>query len=347
MSNQNDMKYLKKICRGLLLCSTGIVLATTYNAYHTIKESNKLSLAQELGDEGSLTFSFYLDASDNPVLSILSSDSNYILSDDDYEKFNQLLHNEIYPISKLDLTGLGGEVDFSKVDLSGITDVSFQNVQDNFDYSPFSNYNFDSISFFYSPMNDSLQTFLKSTELDYSTVSVSNGDFDIIAYLEEAGKVPNKLDIRIYGGFYEETLPEVSARKVNMHYYFDHHQLLDVDVSLSDKVEEANFSFAILSDNSQDIFIDDVSIDSNNSDLELSFVNDDEDRLTMEFSSISSASLPDGSYVTFENIDCSDSSLFTSFDNLSGFSYSDGKGKELSYVNKNSSNPKVKSLNYY
>ena len=98
MSNQNDMKYLKKICRGLLLCSTGIVLATTYNAYHTSKEYDKLSLAQELGDEDSLTFSFYLDASDNPVLSILSSDSNYILSDDDYEKFNQLLHNEIYPI---------------------------------------------------------------------------------------------------------------------------------------------------------------------------------------------------------------------------------------------------------
>ena len=42
MSNQNDMKYLKKICRGLLLCSTGIVLTTTYNAYHTSKEYDLL-----------------------------------------------------------------------------------------------------------------------------------------------------------------------------------------------------------------------------------------------------------------------------------------------------------------
>ena len=92
MSNQNDMKYLKKICRGLLLCSTGIVLATTYNAYHTIKESNKLSLAQELGDEGSLTFSFYLDASDNPVLSILSSDSNYILNDELENMFDRKIN---------------------------------------------------------------------------------------------------------------------------------------------------------------------------------------------------------------------------------------------------------------
>lgn len=166
------------------------------------------------------------------------------------------------------------------------------------------------ISFFYCSANESLKEFLKSIDLEHSTVDVSNEDFDIISYLEEVENTPNILDINVYGGFYGETLPELSARKVNMHYYFDHHQLLDVDVSLSDKVEEANFSFAILSDNSQDIFIDDVSIDSNNSDLELSFVNDDED-------------------------------------NLSGFSYSDGKGKDLSYVNKNSSNPKVKSLNYY
>lgn len=350
MSSQNDIKYLKKISRGLLLFFTGMIFATGYNAYHTSKEYDKLSFAQELGDEDSLTFSVYREKnSNNTVLSIISfnSDSDYALSDGDYEKLNQLLHNEIYPVSKLNLTDLGDEIDFSKVDVSGISDICFQGVQNNFDYTPFSNHNLSFISFFNCSTNESLKEFLKSIDLEHSTVDVSNEDFDIISYLEEVENTPNILDINVYGGFYGETLPELSARKVNMHYYFDHHQLLDVDVSLSDKVEEANFSFAILSDNSQDIFIDDVSIDSNNSDLELSFVNDDEDNLSMEFSSISSASLPDGSYVTFENIDCSDSSLFTSFDNLSGFSYSDGKGKELSYVNKNSSNHKVKSLNYY
>ena len=115
------------------------------------------------------------------------------------------------------------------------------------------------ISFFNCSANESLKEFLKSIDLEYSTVDVSNEDFDIISYLEEVENIPNILDINVYGGFYGETLPKLSARKVNMHYYFDHHQLLD----------------------------DDVCIDSNNSDL------------------------------------------------------------ELSYVNKNSSNPKVKSLNYY
>lgn len=182
-----------------------------------------------------------------------------------------------------------------------------------------------------------MKTFLKSNDLEYSTVDVSNEDFDVISCLEDVGKVPNILDISVYGGFYGETLPVISARKVNIHYYFDYPQLLDLDVSLSDKVEEANFSFGILHDELQDISFDDVSVVSNNSDLELSFVNEDEANLSMELSSISSFELPDGCYVTFENIDCTDNSLFTFFDT---------QGRELSYIDYNSSNPKVKSLRY-
>lgn len=347
MTTKNEIKYLKKINRGFLLFLTGIIFSSGYSSYHISKEIDKLSLAQELGDEDSLTFSVFQDEkSGNYFLSVISSNSNHKLSDGEYEKLNQLLHNEVYPISMLSLSGLGDEVDFSKVDLSGVSDVYFQGMQDNFDYTSFSEHTFDFFSFFNVSTNESLKEFLKSTDLEYSTIDVSNEDLDIISYLEEVGKTPNILDINVYGGFYGETLPVISAREVNMHYYFDYHQLLDIDVSLSDKVEEANFSFSTLTDDSQDIFLDNVSVDSNNSDLELSFVNVDQDNLSMDFSSISSLELPDGAYATFENIDCRDTSLFISLENLSGFSYSDGQGKEVSYIDKNSSNPKVKSLRY-
>ena len=347
MVNDNDLKKIEKIRRGLLLLSSGMLLATGYNAYHTSKEYDKLSLAQELGDDDSLIFSvFQEEKSGNNVLSITSFDAEHKLSDGDYEKLDQLLHNEVYPISKLNLAGLGDEVDFSKVDLSGISNICFQNMQNNFDYASFSDNTFVFLSFFDVSVNESLKDFFKSTDLEYSTVDVSNSDLDVISYLEEVGKAPNILDINVYGGFYGETLPVFSAREVNMDYYFDHYQLLDLDVSLSDQVEEANFSFSTLQDDSQDISLADISVDCNNSDLELSFVNDDEEKLSMELGSVSSIELPDESYVTFENIDCNDSSLFTSFDNLSGFSYSDTQGKEFTYIDRNSSNSKVKNLRY-
>lgn len=348
MTTKNEIKYLEKISRGLLLFSAGMFFTFGYNTYHMTKECDKLSFAQELGDEDSLTFSVFQDEKSGKLfLSVISSNSSYKLSDGEYEKLNQLLHNEVYPISILSLSGLGDEVDFSRVDLSGVSDVYFQGMQDNFDYTSFSEHTFDFLSFFNVSTNESLKEFLKSTDLEYSTIDVSNEDFDVISYLEEAGQTPNVLDINVYGGgFYGETLPELSARKVNMHYYFDHYQLLDIDVSLSDEVEDINFSFSTLHSDSEDISLADVSVDSNNSDLELSFVNEDQNNLSMSFSSVSSLALPDGAYATFENISCSDSSLFTSFDNLSGFSYLDGQGREISYIDKNSSNPKVRSLRY-
>lgn len=145
----HDKKF-GKISRGFLLFSTGMLLATGYNAYHTLKESDKFSLAQELGEEDTLTFSVFREnKSDNIVLSIISfnPDFDYKLSDEDYEKLDQLLHNEFYPISKLNLTDLGDEIDFSRVDLSGVSDICFQGVYDNFDYVPFSDNVFHFISF--------------------------------------------------------------------------------------------------------------------------------------------------------------------------------------------------------
>ena len=347
MSFDKDLKKYEKIGSGFLLFLAGMSLAQCYDAYHTLKEYDKLSLAQELGEDDSLTFSVFRDEkSDNYFLSVISSNSEYKLNDEDYEKLNQILSNEVHPISMLSLSGLGDEVDFSKVDLSAISDVYFQAMQDDFVYTAFFEHTFDFLCFSNVSINDSLKEFLKSTNLEYSTIEVSNEDLEVISYLEEVGKTPNILNINVYGGFYGDALPEFSAREVNMHYYFKYHQLLDIDVSLSDKVEEANFSFSNLSENSQDISFDDVSVDSNNSDLELSFVNVDRDNLSMELCSISSLELPDGSYATFENIDCTDNSLFTSLENLSGFSYSDGQGKEVSYIDKNSSNPAVKCLRY-
>lgn len=348
MTTKNEIRYLKKIGRGFLLLYTGMFLGLGYNAYHTSKEYDKLSLAQELGDHDSLTFSVFRDEkSANYFLSVISSNSNYKLNNEDYEKLNQLLHNEVYPISMLSLSGIGDEVNFSKVDLSGISDVYFQGMQENFDYTSFSDCTFHFLSFFNVATNESLKEFLKSIDLEHSTIDVSNEDLDIISCLEEVGSTPNILDINVYGGmFYGENLPELSAREVNMYYYCDYHQLLDIDVLLSDKVEEVNFSFSTLRGDSEDISFADIRVASSNADLELSFVNSEDDNLSMNLSSISLLELPDGAYATFENIDCSDTSLFLSLENLSGFSYSDGQGKEVSYIDKNSSNPAVKRLRY-
>ena len=61
MSFDKGLKKYEKIGSGFLLFLAGMSLAQCYDAYHTLKEYDKLSLAQELGEDDSLTFSVFRD----------------------------------------------------------------------------------------------------------------------------------------------------------------------------------------------------------------------------------------------------------------------------------------------
>ena len=86
-----------------------------------------------------------------------------------------------------------------------------------------------------------------------------------------------------------------------------------------------------------------MEITGDNPKLEINITKDDSS-CNLDIGTDTLFQVPDFSIVTLDNVTCSDSSAFSSLDNVSGLLCSDGEGSEIFYVDKESTNSKVKYL---
>lgn len=269
------------------------------------------------------------------------------MTEEEYDLLNRLINNEDISIDELNLVGLSRQIDFSKLDLSSIENVNFTRVSDDFDYSTFSNLGLRNLSFSNINFTDSLKSFLDSATLGFCDVHLSSDGHEIASYLADTEKSLAEISLSTFDEDFDfqNILSTLPTQRVELDYYYDsNHQPVDIHLDFSNSVREVNLEFHSIVE-TQNISLGDVYISSNNADFEVYFVDDDEE-MTVDINSDTRFSLPDQAYVSFENITCSNPGVFVSLSTVDGLDYSDGAGKEFYYIDKNSTNSKVKSLRY-
>ena len=311
---------------------------STYDA----AKNNPTKLIDELSDEDGLSFSI-----ENDRLCILKKDSDikYVFSDGSYDVLNRLLNNQYAGIDSLRLVGLGEEIDFSRLDLSGILEIEFSSMKDNFDYLGVLNDGYSNISFSDVSFNDSLGEFLDYQNLYYSDIFVSDDGTDIVSYLSDEEKRFGTFSTNFYDGNnnLSSFIPSLCTKRVNLNYYYSSDESpIDISVLLNERVDEVNLDFSSIVDE-QDFTLGTVEITGDNPELEIN-ISEDDSYCNLDIGTDTMFQVPDFSIVTLDNVTCSDSSAFSSLDNVSGLLYSDGEGSEIFYVDKESTNSKVKYL---
>ena len=336
------------ISKGLTIIIWAILIGNAALKDYESMKNRPTELIEELSNEDSLSFSVINDSfGNNKALLISSNDSTRQLTEEEYNLLNRLINNEDISIDELNLVGLSRQIDFSKLDLSSIENVNFTRVSDDFDYSTFSNLGLRNLSFSNINFTDSLKSFLDSATLDFCDVHLSSDGSEIASYLADTEKSLGEISLSTFDEDFDfqNILSPLPAQRIDLDYYYDNNrQPVDIHFDFFDSVREVDLEFHSIID-TQDISLGDVYMSSNNADFEVYFV-DDEEEMTVDINSNTSFSLPDQAYVSFENITCSNPEAFTSLSNVDGIDYSDGEGKEFSYIDKNSTNSKVKSLRY-
>ena len=337
-----DQKHTLNFLAGF--CIAGSLLISIDNAFsiYDVVKNNPTKLIDELSDEDGLSFSIKNDS-----LCILKKDSDikHVLSEDSYDVLNQLLNNQYTEIESLRLVRLGEEIDFSRLDLSDISEIEFSSMKDNFDYLGVLNNGYSNISFFDVSFNESLGEFLDHQNLYCSDIFVSDDGSDIVSYLSDEEKKFSSFSTNFYDGNnnLSSFIPSLCAREINLNYYYSNAASpLDISVLLNDRVDEVNLEFLSIVD-VQDFTLGTVEITGDNPKLEINITKDDSS-CNLDIGTDTLFQVPDFSIVTLDNVTCSDSSAFSSLDNVSGLLYSDGEGSEIFYADKESTNSKVKYL---
>lgn len=337
-----DQKHTLNFLAGF--CIAGSLLISIDNAFsiYDVVKNNPTKLIDELSDEDGLSFSIKNDS-----LCILKKDSDikHVLSEDSYDVLNQLLNNQYTEIESLRLVRLGEEIDFSRLDLSDISEIEFSSMKDNFDYLGVLNNGYSNISFFDVSFNESLGEFLDHQNLYCSDIFVSDDGSDIVSYLSDEEKKFSSFSTNFYDGNnnLSSFIPSLYAREINLNYYYSNAASpLDISVLLNDRVDEVNLEFLSIVD-VQDFTLGTVEITGDNPKLEINITKDDSS-CNLDIGTDTLFQVPDFSIVTLDNVTCSDSSAFSSLDNVSGLLYSDGEGSEIFYADKESTNSKVKYL---
>ena len=337
-----NQKHILNFMAGFCLASSLMLFIESACSVHDAVKNNPTKLIDELSDEDGL--SFFVE---NDSLHIFKEDSDikHALSDGSYDVLNRLLNNQYAEIESLRLVGLGEEIDFSRLDLSGISEIEFSSMKDNFDYLGVLNDGYSNISFSDVSFNGSLGEFLDYQNLYYSDIFVSDDGSDIVSYLSDEEKRFGTFSTNFYDGNnnLSSFIPSLCTKRVNLNYYYSSDESpIDISVLLNDRVDEVNLDFSSIVDE-QDFTLGTVEITGDNPELEIN-ISEDDSYCNLDIGTDTMFQVPDFSIVTFDNVTCSDSSAFSSLDNVSGLLYSDGEGSEIFYVDKESTNSKVKYL---
>lgn len=337
-----NQKHILNFMAGFCLASSLMLFIESACSIHDAVKNNPTKLIDELSDEDGL--SFFVE---NDSLHIFKEDSDikHALSDGSYDVLNRLLNNQYAEIESLRLVGLGEEIDFSRLDLSGISEIEFSSMKDNFDYLGVLNDGYSNISFSDVSFNGSLGEFLDYQNLYYSDIFVSDDGSDIVSYLSDEEKRFGTFSTNFYDGNnnLSSFIPSLCTKRVNLNYYYSSDESpIDISVLLNDRVDEVNLDFSSIVDE-QDFTLGTVEITGDNPELEIN-ISEDDSYCNLDIGTDTMFQVPDFSIVTFDNVTCSDSSAFSSLDNVSGLLYSDGEGSEIFYVDKESTNSKVKYL---
>lgn len=337
-----NQKHILNFMAGFCLASSLMLFIEDACSIHDAVKNNPTKLIDELSDEDGL--SFFVE---NDSLHIFKEDSDikHALSDGSYDVLNRLLNNQYVEIESLRLVGLGEEIDFSKLDLSSISEIEFSSMKDNFDYLGVLNDGYSNISFSDVSFNESLGEFLDYQNLYYSDIFVSDDGSDIVSYLSDEEKRFASFSTNFYDGNnnLSSFIPSLYTKKVNLNYYYSSDASpLDISVLLNDRVDEVNLEFSSIVDE-QDFTLGTVEITGDNPELEIN-ISEDDSYCNLDIATDTLFQVPDFSIVTLDNVTCSDNSAFSSLDNVSGLLCSDGEGSEIFYVDKESTNSKVKYL---
>ena len=337
-----NQKHILNFMAGFCLASSLMLFIESACSIHDAVKNNPTKLIDELSDEDGL--SFFVE---NDSLHIFKEDSDikHALSDGSYDVLNRLLNNQYAEIESLRLVGLGEEIDFSRLDLSGISEIEFSSMKDNFDYLGVLNDGYSNISFSDVSFNGSLGEFLDYQNLYYSDIFVSDDGSDIVSYLSDEEKRFGTFSTNFYDGNnnLSSFIPSLCTKRVNLNYYYSSDESpIDISVLLNGRVDEVNLDFSSIVDE-QDFTLGTVEITGDNPELEIN-ISEDDSYCNLDIGTDTMFQVPDFSIVTFDNVTCSDSSAFSSLDNVSGLLYSDGEGSEIFYVDKESTNSKVKYL---
>ena len=337
-----NQKHILNFMAGFCLASVLMSSIEAACSIHDAVKNNPTKLIDELSDEDGL--SFFIE---NDSLHIFKEDSDikHALSDGSYDVLNRLLNNQYVEIESLRLVGLGEEIDFSKLDLSSISEIEFYSMKDNFDYLGVLNEGYSNISFSDVSFNDSLGEFLDYQNLYYSDIFVSDDGSDIVSYLSDEEKRFGTFSTNFYDGNnnLSSFIPSLCTKRVNLNYYYSSDESpIDISVLLNERVDEVNLDFSSIVDE-QDFTLGTVEITGDNPELEIN-ISEDDSYCNLDIGTDTMFQVPDFSIVTLDNVTCSDSSAFSSLDNVSGLLYSDGEGSEIFYVDKESTNSKVKYL---
>ena len=337
-----NQKHILNFMAGFCLASSLMLFIESACSIHDAVKNNPTKLIDELSDEDGL--SFFVE---NDSLHIFKEDSDikHALSDGSYDVLNRLLNNQYVKIESLRLVGLGEEIDFSKLDLSSISEIEFSSMKDNFDYLGVLNDGYSNISFSDVSFNGSLGEFLDYQNLYYSDIFVSDDGSDIVSYLSDEEKRFGTFSTNFYDGNnnLSSFIPSLCTKRVNLNYYYSSDESpIDISVLLNDRVDEVNLDFSSIVDE-QDFTLGTVEIIGDNPELEIN-ISEDDSYCNLDIGTDTLFQVPDFSIVTLDNVTCSDNSAFSSLDNVSGLLCSDGEGSEIFYVDKESTNSKVKYL---
>lgn len=342
-------KDIHRICKSFLRWQLVFLFLSAMEAVYARydeKVNSPEALIGEITDEDNVSFSVVSDNGGTEKTLLISASQNGSgsrLSDGELETLNRLINTDDMDIRRLDLSQIGDQIDFSKLDLSSIDTIQFFSLKESFDYSGFLNTYFTDIEFVSTPLTDSLKKYLDQAVLDYADLEISCLDRDIAMYLAENHKPIRAISSGIYewNSDFITVLPEISAKEVNLVFpYVRDDKAVQLQLGLNDRVDTLNLKFRSMID-TQNLKLGSIGVESSNDNIEINIIADDTE-CSVDIGDKTEFHFPDQAYVTFENVTCSSVEAFNSLDNVSGLDYSDGQGKEISFVDKNSSNRKVK-----
>lgn len=119
------------------------------------------------------------------------------LTEELYTRLNTILEDQ--SIQTLEITCIGNEINFSKLNISHIKNLTLDNCQSNFNYEPFKNQTYDNISFKGTPEGYAKEIIkdntTKETKIEYINFNANNDTKNFIKFLATNQIEANSLSI--------------------------------------------------------------------------------------------------------------------------------------------------------
>lgn len=173
------------------------------------------------------------------------------ITDGFYSNFNLLLSQDCE--YKLELSSLGNEIDFSKLDLTNVKELSLDNCSDKFNYDIFANQQYSSLKFFDISAKNTIKIVKNSTTSE-TDISYNNDSYqDRLQFLKflvdndicmnsffQLGNC-NEINSEIY-----RLLGKLNTKRVASYEWQSRNFVpkIDFDFVLNDKIEYFNIDFA-------------------------------------------------------------------------------------------------------